>query len=98
MGQFRGVELDDLELAGERLVLRRWRPDDADRVHAVMQDPAMHEFLALPNPYTREDAMRFVTEHGHEGRGSGQGLGCAVVERDGGRLVGSAALRLSGDP
>lgn len=98
MGLFRGVELDDVELAGRRLLLRRWRAEDADRVFAVLQDRSMREFLALPDPYTRDDAARFVTELGHEGRAEGQGLGCAVVERGGGRLVGSAALRLGADP
>src|SRR5262249_4106861 len=98
MGQFRGVELDELELTGERLVLRRWRPDDAERVHAIMQDGSMHEFTAFPRPYARADAEQFVTELGHEGRADGTGFGCAVAERSGGRLVGSAALRLVGDP
>jgi RimJ/RimL family protein N-acetyltransferase len=98
MGRFGGVELDGVELAGARLLLRRWRADDADRVLAVMQDRSMREFLALPDPYTRADAVRFVTELGHEGRAEGIGLGCAVVERSGGGLVGSAVLRLGADP
>lgn len=103
MGSFRHVELDpagfdEVELAGERLILRRWHPDDAARVHQVMQEPSMREFNALPEPYTVQDARDFVTDIGHEGRGSGRGLGCAVVERGSGRLVGSAALRLSADP
>jgi RimJ/RimL family protein N-acetyltransferase len=98
MGRFRGVELADLELAGPRLELRRWRPADAPAVHAVMQDRRMHEFLALPDPYTLDDAWRFVAELGHEGRDDGTGLGCAVSERATGRLVGAAALRLGTDP
>ncbi|HEX3336541.1 MAG TPA: GNAT family N-acetyltransferase [Jatrophihabitans sp.] len=98
MGHFRGVELDDLRLAGDRLLLRRWCPDDADRVHDVMQDASMSRFLALPDPYTRAAAIQFVTELGHEGRGDGTGLGSAVVEKGSGRVVGSASLRLAGDP
>jgi RimJ/RimL family protein N-acetyltransferase len=98
MGRFRGVELDDLELTGEHLVLRRWRAVDADRVFEVMQDRSMRDFLALPDPYTRDVARLWVTELGHEGRGDGTGLGCAVVERASGRLIGSATLRLGGDP
>jgi RimJ/RimL family protein N-acetyltransferase len=98
MGRFRDVELDDVELADERVVLRRWRPDDAERVFEVMRDPSMRQFLALPDPYTREVADRWVTELGHEGRGEGTGLGCAMAERASGRLVGAAALRLGGDP
>jgi RimJ/RimL family protein N-acetyltransferase len=98
MGRFRDVELDDVELADERVVLRRWRPDDAERVFEVMRDPSMRQFLALPDPYTREVADRWVTELGHEGRGEGTGLGCAMAERASGHLVGAAALRLGGDP
>ena len=98
MGAFSGVELEDVTLAGDRLELRRWQASDAARVHEIMQDPSMREFLALPDPYTPEVAHHFVTEIGHEGRADGTGLGCAVVERSSGRLVGSAALRLSGDP
>jgi RimJ/RimL family protein N-acetyltransferase len=98
MGRFGGVGLDDLELAGERLLLRPWRPADADRLHAIMQDPTMNRFLALPAPYTREEARRWVGQLGDEGRREGTGLGCAVVERASGRLVGSAAIRLTGDP
>ncbi|GAB2487965.1 GNAT family N-acetyltransferase [Jatrophihabitans fulvus] len=85
-----------LELGDERVVLRPWRPDDAARVHAVMQDRSMHDFLVLPDPYTPGDARDFVTRTGHEGRVDGTGLGCAVVERASGTVVGAAALRISG--
>jgi RimJ/RimL family protein N-acetyltransferase len=98
MGQFRGVELDDLRLAGDRVLLRRWCLEDADRVHDVMQDTSMSQFLALPDPYPRAAAVQFVTELGHEGRRDGTGLGSAVVEKESGRVVGSASLRLTGDP
>ena len=98
MGEYRGVELSDTELDGERLHLRRWRAEDAPRVQALMQDPTMHRFLALPHPYTADDAARFVGEFGHEGRDTGAGLGCAAVERATGRVVGACALRLPGDP
>jgi RimJ/RimL family protein N-acetyltransferase len=54
----------------------------------------MYEFLALPDPYTAADARRFVTEIARAGRSAGNGLGCAVVERATGRLVGSANLDL----
>jgi RimJ/RimL family protein N-acetyltransferase len=98
MGQFRGVELDDVELAGKRLLLRRWRPADAEPLHAIMQDPSLREFLSLPDPYTRDEARRWVEQFGQVGRAGGSGLGCAVVEQSSGRLVGSAALQLTGDP
>ncbi len=98
MGRFRGVELDEIELRGERLTLRRWRREDAADVLTAMTDPSMRDFLALPDPYTAEHATAYVTGEGHEGRGEGTGLGCAVVETDSARLVGSAALRLEQAP
>lgn len=97
MGRFRDIELDELELHSERLVLRRWRADDAKRVFEVASSGALHRYLPLPDPYTREDAQYFVDEIGHEGRGDGTGLGCAVVERGSGQVVGAAALRIGDD-
>jgi RimJ/RimL family protein N-acetyltransferase len=94
VSQWSGIELDDLVLTGERLTLRPWRGGDASDVEAIMADPAMHEFLPLPNPYTRADADQFVTELGHGGRRDGTGIGNAVVETATGRLVGAAELRL----
>lgn len=97
MGVYGGVELDELVLRGPRLTLRPWRSEDATAVFEIMQDRRMHRFLALPDPYTQDAALRFVTDLGHEGRGEGTGIGCAVVETATGRLVGSAALRLADD-
>lgn len=94
MGRFRGVELDDLELAGPRLRLRPWRADDAEIVHAALRDDVdAHRFTSLPVPYTRADADRFVTEIGNAGRADGTVLGGALVSADG--VVGSADLRLT---
>lgn len=94
MADYHGVELAALELSSERLTLRPWRPDDAPAVLRTMQHRAMHEFLAVPDPYTQAAAVEFVTKLGDEGRADGTGLGCAVVESAAGRFVGSAALRL----
>jgi RimJ/RimL family protein N-acetyltransferase len=94
MGAWHGVELDDLELTGSRLVLRPWRAADAQPVQLAMSQPSMHRQLDLPDPYTRADAEHFVAVAGNEGRGEGSGFGSAVVERASGRVVGSAALRL----
>lgn len=92
MRRFELGALDGVELTGPRLQLRDWRPEDADAVLAVMADRSMYEFLALPDPYTPEEAHRFVTHTARVGRSAGTGLGCAVAERGSGRLVGSATL------
>ena len=94
MGEYRGTELDELVLSSDRLTLRPWQPSDAAAVHEAMQDRSMHEFLILPDPYTAEDAVQFVTEIGTSNRRAGTGLGCALVESATGRLVGSADIRM----
>jgi RimJ/RimL family protein N-acetyltransferase len=98
VGDFRGIDLDDLVLTTERLILRPWAPGDAAEVATIMQNPDMHRFLALPRPYTAQDAAQYVTDIAVRPRAEGTGLECAVVERAGGRLVGSAALRLGREP
>jgi RimJ/RimL family protein N-acetyltransferase len=91
---YSGVELTDLELSGPRLTLRPWRAEDAPAVYEAMQDRRMHEFLELPDPYTRAAAEQWVTEYAQEGRSNGTALECALVETATGRVIGSADLRL----
>ncbi|HEV7207056.1 MAG TPA: GNAT family N-acetyltransferase [Jatrophihabitans sp.] len=94
MGVFADVELDELVLTTPRLTLRPWRRDDAEAVAEIMRGADLGEFLALPDPYTLDDAIGFVTAIGGETRSAGTGLECAVVETVSGQLVASAALRL----
>jgi len=61
MGQWNGVELDDLVLTSARLVLRPWQEADAAAITALMADPAMLMFVPFPNPYTQDDAVRYIT-------------------------------------
>lgn len=79
-----------MELHDGPIVLRPWREDDAARVHAVCQDHEIQRWLpTLPRPYTRDDALAFVTD--------ALGLGpyqFAVTEQ--GELVGSAGLQVAG--
>lgn len=96
MGAWHGVELGRLSLSGERLTLRPWCRDDAPAVHQAMQDRSMHEFLLLPDPYTEADAVEWVDTPATEGRRTGTGLSCALVETTTRRIVGGAELRLPG--
>jgi RimJ/RimL family protein N-acetyltransferase len=98
MGEYNGVELDGLVLHGARLSLRPWRSSDAGAVTEIMRDHRMREFLALPSPYTREDAEDFVGPFARRARQEASSLECAVVETVTDGLVGSAALRLRRDP
>jgi RimJ/RimL family protein N-acetyltransferase len=96
VGEWNGVEIDGLVLTSDRLTLRPWRAGDAADVEAIMTEPAMHDFLPLPDPYTSADAEQFVTDIAVGGRRDGSGLSCALAETGTGRLVGAAELRLPG--
>jgi RimJ/RimL family protein N-acetyltransferase len=98
MGRWRGVELNDLLLTGSRLQLRPWQLADAPAVHAVMQEPRMHAYLPLPDPYTEQEAQQFVTTHAAKGRAAGRSIEAAVVETATATVVGSAALNLPTSP
>ena len=96
MGQWNGVELDDLVLTSARLVLRPWQDADAAAITALMADPAMLMFVPFPNPYTQDDAVRYITEVAMPGRSSGSAIDCALIERGSGEVVGAAGLRAPG--
>ncbi|MFN2560964.1 MAG: hypothetical protein ABR571_06685 [Jatrophihabitans sp.] len=68
----------------------RWRRADADRLHTIMQDPTMNQFLGLPAPYSREEAHRWVGQLGDEG-GAKAAVSAAPSSR--GQLQRRAALR-----
>jgi RimJ/RimL family protein N-acetyltransferase len=86
-----GVDLTTEVIRTGRLVLRPFRPEDAEPVFRACQDPQTRRWLlALPSPYTRADAEEFVTGLAVRGRAEGRELACAV-EADG-ELVGSSGL------
>jgi RimJ/RimL family protein N-acetyltransferase len=97
MGRYGGVELDDLELDGARLRLRPWASADVPRLVEALSGAQVHQFIALPDPYTAADAEFYVSRIARQARADGTALECAVVERSSGRAVGSAALRFDGD-
>ncbi|MFE6235043.1 GNAT family N-acetyltransferase [Cellulosimicrobium sp. NPDC057862] len=37
-------------------------PDDVDEITAACREPGMAEWTVVPDPYTREDAVRFVVD------------------------------------
>jgi RimJ/RimL family protein N-acetyltransferase len=88
-----GVDLTTEVVRTERLVLRPYRPEDADAVHRACQDPDILRWLTVPSPYTRADAVEFVTETAVSARAEKRGL-LTAVEADG-DFVGSAGLSLA---
>jgi RimJ/RimL family protein N-acetyltransferase len=79
------------ELQTERLVLRGFREEDLDELAAISADPEVTRWVGDEHGLSREDTWRRMAYWiGHwELRGFGQ---WALVERDGGRLVGRAGL------
>jgi RimJ/RimL family protein N-acetyltransferase len=68
------------------LTLRPWREEDVPAIHAACQDPEILRWLPLiPRPYTLAHARAFVA--GADGP-------YAFAIEDGGRVVGSIALRV----
>lgn len=47
-------------LTTPRLLLRPHRLSDAEAVFALVSDPRFGEFIPIPQPYTREDAERYL--------------------------------------
>lgn len=48
-------------LVEDDLILRPWKPTDADVVFEICQDADIAEFQTLNVPFTRDDAANFVT-------------------------------------
>jgi RimJ/RimL family protein N-acetyltransferase len=78
-------------LTGPRVLLRPWRPDDADAVLAACQDPEIQRWTQVPVPYTRADAEGFVGEIAARTAAEGGAL-FAVVDRASGELAASIGL------
>ncbi len=85
------IDLPTAVVRTERLVLRPYRPEDADAVHRACQDADIQRWLtAVAVPYTGEDARAWVEELAPAERATGEGLP-TVVEADG-ELVGAAGV------
>jgi RimJ/RimL family protein N-acetyltransferase len=81
--------MDD-RIEGDRVVLRRFRPDDADDLIAGANDALVRRFLpSLPNPYDRDAALWWIRE-GSTSYFSTGGAAYAIADPDTDRLLGSA--------
>jgi RimJ/RimL family protein N-acetyltransferase len=84
------IDLTTEVVRTERLVLRPYRPDDVDPVFRACQDPDILRWLTVPSPYTRDDAVEFVTQTTVSARAEKRGL-LTAVEADG-EFMGSAGV------
>ena len=83
---------DDV-LRGERVVLRQFRTDDAADLAAGCDDPLTSRFLPLlPSPYTREDALWWITVGAPAELAAG-GVGYAFADPVTDRVLGGGGLR-----
>ncbi len=82
--------LDTIDGRGVRL--RRFREDDADDVAAACNDPLTQRFvLALPSPYTRDDAMWWITEGAPAAFAAG-GAAFAITDPSTDRVLGATGI------
>ena len=84
--------MEPVEIAAEGLLLRPWRPDDADAVHRACQDPDIQRWTTVPRPYLREDADTFVAKTAAEAWATGTGAPFAVCDAATGELLGSCGF------
>lgn len=82
------------DLNTERLHLRPFRPDDADRVTELLQEPEIaRTTLSIPYPYERAMAEQWIATIEQAGV-TGTGTVFAVCLREG-PLIGSMGIHLS---
>lgn len=87
------IDLPTEVVRTERLVLRPYRPADAEAVHRACQDAGIQRWItAVAVPYTAGHARAWVEDLAPGERAEGAGLPCAV-EADG-EFVGAAGLHL----
>lgn len=89
-----GVDIAPLETA--RLVIRNYRPDDVDGLHARRGDPEVARYQDWMIPYPREKAERLVAASiAAAGPIADDWWQAAIVRRDTGEVVGDLAIGMS---
>jgi RimJ/RimL family protein N-acetyltransferase len=81
------------ELVTERLLLRRWRPEDLDPFAAICANPEVMRFIGTGRPLSHAQVRRVIAafEQGWEARGFGL---WAAELRDTGDLAGFVGLHV----
>lgn len=83
--------MEPITLSTERLLLRPFEGRDADALFAACQDPEIPRWIAVPDPYEREDAEEFVQHANPAGWRDDTMYNFGVFTRQG-SLVGSMGL------
>lgn len=82
----------DISISTERLVLRPLEDEDAPALAEMMNDELVAAWTSVPQPFTEDDARRWITEYAPKARAAGTGLDLAVTEFLTQRLVGIVQL------
>ncbi|MGZ6340511.1 MAG: GNAT family N-acetyltransferase [Candidatus Limnocylindrales bacterium] len=77
------------------VMLRPFRPSDAEEIAAACQDPEIQQWVPVPVPYTLDDAIEFVagTEQGWR---AGSRAEFAIVHAGSGELLGAIGVGAGG--
>lgn len=88
------------QLTTERLIIRRFTPQDAATFSAYRSDPAVARYQSWEAPYSLEDARRFIEQTADEDPDTpGTWFQFAIVEQPTQRHIGDvAALCVAHDP
>jgi RimJ/RimL family protein N-acetyltransferase len=85
-------QVDAVEIDGEAVRLRGYRPDDLDDLVAGYSDPLTQRFMrALPTPFTRRHGEWYIREAAPAAVAEG-GAAYAIADPDSDRLLGGVSL------
>ena len=81
--------MEPIEIIAATLLIRPWRPDDAEAVYRACQDPAIQRWTTLPSPYGRAHAEKFVSGYAPDAWAAGTAAPLGVFDVASGELLGS---------
>lgn len=84
--------MEPVTLRTERLLLRPFAWSDVEAIYLVCQDPDIQSITAMPSPYLRADAERFVGSMAPAGWAENSSHPLGVFRLNDGDLVGCCAL------
>lgn len=85
--------MEPVEIRTEHLLLRPWRPADADVVLTACTDPLTQRWTTVPVPYTPEHARDFVEKYSAAGWAEDSDYAFAVCDAASGAVEGALGLR-----
>ncbi|MGW0432917.1 GNAT family N-acetyltransferase [Micromonospora sp. NPDC003197] len=86
------MELEPTELHADGLLLRPWRPADADAVYRACQDSDIQRWTTVPSPYLMEHAVGFVSTMAPAGWAQQTFAPFAVCDAETGEVLASCGL------